>query len=456
MDNIQFIFLVLPAMTSLNWVIFHSVYAFRTDTYRIVLPLLGLTTVLLMIDSLYGTPGASFHTMAWTNLAAQLTAPCLIPLVWLYLDKIRKGPGHHSIWHTIWVFIPVALFTGAVLLYNLAGAQAVETMLKDTYQNGWLQIKAYKGTIAYLYYIWSIIVFRAVIVLEVILMIGYMVYVSIQERLSLHRMFAFLSGKGSVSVLELQIFNIILELLIFPCKLLPTKNFIDSHPWVVTLIGLCLTFLLAAFGMTAVFSVKKDVALEDFVNSFRFNYGKKSKKKALRYAANVWLSEADEESMDYLRARIPAKTPPSEQKADEKPQEVHDERTISERLFAEIAAKWSPDSMQAGFDRLMTYEQLYLQSKLRLDDVAARLHTNKTYLSRMINNTYNIGFSEVINIMRIDFAEQYIIRHQSAKQVEIAEACGFISASAFNNTFKKVTGMTPKAWIAQWNEHNKK
>ena len=54
----------------------------------------------------------------------------------------------------------------------------------------------------------------------------------------------------------------------------------------------------------------------------------------------------------------------------------------------------------------------------------------------------------------MDYAEQYIVAHRDAKQAEIATACGFISASSFNNTFKKVTGMTPKIWLATFDHQS--
>ena len=102
----------------------------------------------------------------------------------------------------------------------------------------------------------------------------------------------------------------------------------------------------------------------------------------------------------------------------------------------------------------MMAEQLFLQPQLSRGDVAERLNSNKTYVSKMVNNTYNHGFPELINILRIDYAEQYILNHREAKQTEIANKCGFLSASAFNNMFKKVTGMTPKAWIASMDRGN--
>ena len=36
-----------------------------------------------------------------------------------------------------------------------------------------------------------------------------------------------------------------------------------------------------------------------------------------------------------------------------------------------------------------------------------------------------------------------------ASQEEIAKACGFLSASSFNGTFKRITGVTPKVWASR-------
>jgi YesN/AraC family two-component response regulator len=77
-------------------------------------------------------------------------------------------------------------------------------------------------------------------------------------------------------------------------------------------------------------------------------------------------------------------------------------------------------------------------------------------VSKLVNNTYNIGFPELLNALRIDYAEQYILNHRDAKQAEIAEACGFLSASSFNNIFKKVKGIPPRMWIESLTDKNHK
>lgn len=106
------------------------------------------------------------------------------------------------------------------------------------------------------------------------------------------------------------------------------------------------------------------------------------------------------------------------------------------------------DDLRMRFEDLIVTEQLFLKQGIKLSDLAAKLNTNRTYVSRLVNNTYNMSFSDYINTLRIDYAEQYLLHHRDAKQTDIATACGFPNASAFNNVFKKITGITPKIWLA--------
>ena len=109
---------------------------------------------------------------------------------------------------------------------------------------------------------------------------------------------------------------------------------------------------------------------------------------------------------------------------------------------------WEEGSLLAQFRSLMVDKKVFLRPKLTLDEVADELHSNKTYVSKMVNNTYGVSFPELVNTLRVDYAEQYILSHREAKQSEVALNSGFLSASAFNTVFKKVTGVTPKVWMA--------
>ena len=106
--------------------------------------------------------------------------------------------------------------------------------------------------------------------------------------------------------------------------------------------------------------------------------------------------------------------------------------------------------LRKKFENLIITERLYLKPGIRISDVASMLQTNRTYISKLVNDTYNMSFSDYINILRIKYAQEYLIQHKEARQSDIAATCGFPDASAFNNVFKKLTGMTPKIWLAAY------
>lgn len=127
--------------------------------------------------------------------------------------------------------------------------------------------------------------------------------------------------------------------------------------------------------------------------------------------------------------------------------EKEDKKEIS---IIEDASRLQADeeNLRMKFEDLIVTEQLFLRQGLRITDIATMLETNRTYISRLVNNTYNMSFSDYINTLRIDYAEQYLLHNRDAKQSDIAASCGFPNASAFNNVFKKITGVTPKIWLA--------
>ena len=123
------------------------------------------------------------------------------------------------------------------------------------------------------------------------------------------------------------------------------------------------------------------------------------------------------------------------------------------RPVISIATDASLDNVNEGalrrrFEDLVLKKQMFLKQGIRISDIASMLNTNRTYISKLVNNTYNMSFSDFINTLRIDYAKQYLLQHNEAKQSDIATACGFPNASAFNNIFKKATGVTPKIWLA--------
>ena len=174
-----------------------------------------------------------------------------------------------------------------------------------------------------------------------------------------------------------------------------------------------------------------------------YNYNPKIKSVIVEYTQDDLLDESTNDGLRRLRNKINERL-----QADDQRETSAKPAVSNDKLFSSMARTWDDDSLLSRFQTLMVKEQLFLRPSLTLGDIADKLHTNKTYVSKLVNNTYNLGFPELLNTLRIDYAKQYILNHKGARQDQIAAASGFLSASSFNSIFKKVTGVTPKVWIA--------
>ncbi len=117
-----------------------------------------------------------------------------------------------------------------------------------------------------------------------------------------------------------------------------------------------------------------------------------------------------------------------------------DDTSEKDKSTAQIDGKQA--RLAAEFDRLMDQDHIFLQNDLRLDDVALMMNTNRTYISRMINERYGLSFSEVVNRRRIAWARELLSNNPGMLQEQVAEASGFMHASAFSRMFRQVTGTT--------------
>jgi AraC-like DNA-binding protein len=245
--------------------------------------------------------------------------------------------------------------------------------------------------------------------------------------------------------MQIQFSNLFLPIVLVLAKILIGNRILQQHPWLLIVISLAMAAAVFNVAFTALFGAREKITLENMRHVMVYNYNDKIKSIIVEFTLDDLLDEAEEEGLRRLREKIGEHI---HEDSDAAQMGGDKSAVVKENLFASMARTWDDDSLLSRFQTLMVKEQLFLQPSLTLGDVADRLKTNKTYVSKLVNNTYNLGFPELLNTLRIDYAEQYIINHRSAKQDEIAAACGFLSASAFNSIFKKVTGVTPKVWIA--------
>jgi len=94
---------------------------------------------------------------------------------------------------------------------------------------------------------------------------------------------------------------------------------------------------------------------------------------------------------------------------------------------------------------LVVENELYKNPELRITDLALMLATNRTYVSRIVNEEIKTNFCDWVNSFRIDYVKEIMedpdFNHLSL--LEIAEMSGFSSLSAFYRVFKEKEGVPP-------------
>jgi tetratricopeptide (TPR) repeat protein len=112
--------------------------------------------------------------------------------------------------------------------------------------------------------------------------------------------------------------------------------------------------------------------------------------------------------------------------------------------------KTMDEALVEKFNRYMKEEKPYLYASISLEEVSAKLGTNRTYLSRAINNILNKNFNSIINELRVREARQLLVdeKYDHISVEGIGEMVGYNSRIAFYNNFKKITGLSPSYFKA--------
>lgn len=103
------------------------------------------------------------------------------------------------------------------------------------------------------------------------------------------------------------------------------------------------------------------------------------------------------------------------------------------------------DELYERMEYLLKEEQVFRNSDLRLNELASQLGTNRTYVSKLINNKENANFCDYINSFRIEYAKE-LLSSQDEEQLtldEIALKSGFSSLSSFYRVFTKMEKTSP-------------
>ena len=128
---------------------------------------------------------------------------------------------------------------------------------------------------------------------------------------------------------------------------------------------------------------------------------------------------------------------------------------INNAMEVSSAVKSLSNKRKIGSKEITEVVNLVLKDyskELILNDVAKKVFLQPNYLTTLFKKEMGIGFVHFVNQVRIDEACRKMLELPEQSFAEIANMCGFTSASHFFTTFKKYTDMTPGEFKSRYGE----
>ncbi len=99
----------------------------------------------------------------------------------------------------------------------------------------------------------------------------------------------------------------------------------------------------------------------------------------------------------------------------------------------------------SSLKKILYYCDLHYSEPLSLSVLEKKLGFNRYYISHVFYDKVGIGFSDYVNLLRINAAKSRL-RHSDALITDIALDSGYSSIRTFNRQFISLVGMTPNEY----------
>lgn len=114
----------------------------------------------------------------------------------------------------------------------------------------------------------------------------------------------------------------------------------------------------------------------------------------------------------------------------------------------------TPEQLYGRIIQVMDTRRPYTDQNFDIAQLASMLHTNRTYISKVINRMSGLNFRSWLAKYRINLVQQYMKEYPNAGLDEICEVSGYASRSSLFRQFKAITGHTPIGWMASVEDSN--
>lgn len=416
--NIQSFFLMVPCIAGFFWLIAYLLFArkgiaSRKISYFLAFFSFFLLFVLLTIDE-------NRRMYLQLTLFKQVSSLMLIPAFLAYANSLlgRKSTGPV---YMILYLLPILHFVVGVVSVYSAGYYDALKILIDSFTFQGPMVPYLDGNDQVLFYVTYTYVYRSFLLFDFLIFSINMMSCAISGVCNINGVLSFFFAGAKAPLRPIQFFlALLLFLIMVPALILGKYSYLNRIPLVI--IGSLLIAVIISFiAFVGAAATRGRRSITDILTTVRFG------------------GIPDE---DYVTQEDDTAETVSQDSSDQiQPVPVPVVHAANEedlnRLRQEIEKK---------LEDTVVSKELFLKRDLTQTAVSDALGVFKEDLSDYLDYKYGLSFQNYINMLRIKYAEQYILTHDDITQKEIALACGFSGASSFNSAFSKQNGVTPKIW----------
>ena len=385
------IFTVLPAFVILFWLVLFSIDAKKNIAKRFLIFFLLIALVNYLIHWLYFNNYQAYHILDSVWIFTSLS---IFPLYYYYIRLLAIDPKIDYKWS--WILIPaVTLSLLSAIAYLMMSPQEIETFTNEILYHNSPPSGDYSTLIKV--HVLKMNLFKVILTVEVIATVVY--GFRLIKRFNL-RVMAYYSDVEHRELYNIQITLLFLmaTAIISIISNIVGKDFFIDNPHLLAIPSIAHSIVL--FG----------ICFAGYRQSF-----------SIRELTVDQYQHVDKEPLE----------------------EENEEEFVDEDERIVLGSKY--DELYKRMEYLLHNEQIFKNSDLRLDDLALKMGSNRTYVSRVINNKTDNNFCDYINSHRVAHAKN-MLSSEDENQLsleDIAMESGFSSLSSFYRIFKKMEETTP-------------
>ena len=431
--SINYLLILIPCIAGFFWYIAYALFAPRTVLFRKSKRFIGVLALFFLFGFLSADPEAKM--MLHFTLFKQVCALALIPCFISYISEYAGKPENGIIHRVCSVFPLVHLIVGIESVFSAGYFESVK-ILVDSYSVSGQMFPYLENSSQVVFYVCYTYIF------DTFLLLNFMVYAVRMMSCAINGncrfvdvMAFFFKGKKSDLVPVQYLLTLIVLLTIIPALLLGGRCYVDSVPLTFAACFFLAFFLSMICFVGTAGSVRRQ-SIRGLLMTVKFGPVEDG-------APSLSPEESKSDDVDREIKKEPLKVTQFAPTVDvERPSLLHN------TSFRE--------SFDLEFDKYMKEDRMFLKRDLTLLMAADALYVEKDVLSEYVDMKYGMSFIGYVNKLRIEYAEQFMLEHDDVTQKDIAYACGFSGASAFNTAFSKLTGTTPKIWKDRYMEMSKR